>query len=105
MAEINKLSVETALDKLRAGGAKQSRDTLSNNKIDALNEEMQRIRKQRLRLEQHQRKRDKGESRNSHVCPGNSNAPTLRRVCLIPQVPSEPSLGGSDTKSRWTRRA
>ena len=60
MAEINKLSVEKALDKLRAGDAKQSKDTLFNDKIDALDEEIERMRTQRLRLEQHQRKRDKG---------------------------------------------
>jgi hypothetical protein len=40
MAEINKLSVEKALDKLRAGDAKQSKDTLFNSKIDALDEEI-----------------------------------------------------------------
>lgn len=60
MAEINKLSVEKALDKLRAGDAKQSKDTLFNDKIDALDEEIVRMRTQRLRLEQHQRKREKG---------------------------------------------
>ena len=51
MAEINKLSVEKALDKLRAGDAKQSKDTLFNNKIDALDEQIERMRTQRLRLE------------------------------------------------------
>jgi hypothetical protein len=61
MAEIKKLSVEKALDKLLAGDAKQSKDTLFNNKIDVLDEEIERIRMQRLRLEQHQRKRDKDD--------------------------------------------
>ena len=60
MAEINKLSVEKALDKLRASDAKQSKDALFHNKIDALDEEIERMRLQRQRLEQHQRKRDKG---------------------------------------------
>jgi hypothetical protein len=59
MTEINKLSVEKVLDKLRAGDAKQSKDTLFNNKIDALDEEIERMRTQRLRLEQHQRRRAK----------------------------------------------
>jgi hypothetical protein len=59
MAEINKLSVEKALDKLRANDAKQSKDAVFNNKIDALDEEIARMRAQRQRLEQHQRKRDK----------------------------------------------
>jgi hypothetical protein len=45
---------------LRAGDAKQSKDALFNNKIDALDEEIERMRTQRLRLERHQRKRDKG---------------------------------------------
>lgn len=60
MAEINKLSVEKALDKLRASDAKHSKDALFHNKIDALDEEIERMRLQRQRLEQHQRKRDKG---------------------------------------------
>jgi hypothetical protein len=55
MAEINKLSAEKALDKLRASDAKQSKDTLLNNKIDALDEEIERTRTQRLRHERHQR--------------------------------------------------
>jgi hypothetical protein len=59
MAEINKLSVEEALNKLRASDAKQSKDTLFDDKIDALGEEIERMRTQRLRLEQHQRRRDK----------------------------------------------
>ena len=59
MAEINKLSVEKALDKLRAKDAKQSKEVVFNDKIDALDEEIARMRAQRLRLEQHQRKRDK----------------------------------------------
>jgi hypothetical protein len=60
MAEINKLSVEKVLDKLRASDVKHSKDALFHNKIDALDEEIERMRLQRQRLEQHQRKRDKG---------------------------------------------
>ena len=59
MAEINKLSVEKALNKLRANDAKQSKDAVFNDKIDVRDEEIARMRAQRLRLEQHQRKRDK----------------------------------------------
>jgi len=59
MAEINKLSVEKALNKLRANDAKQSKDAVFNDKIDVHDEEIARMRAQRLRLEQHQRKRDK----------------------------------------------
>ena len=60
MAEINKLSVEKALNKLRANDAKQSKDAVLNDKIDVLDEEIARMREQRLRLERHQRKPDKG---------------------------------------------
>lgn len=59
MAEINKLSVEKALGKLRAEDAKQSKAAVFNDRIDALDEEIERMRAQRLRLERHQRKRDK----------------------------------------------
>jgi hypothetical protein len=38
--------------------AKAIQDTLFNNKIDALDEEIERMRMQRRRLERHQRKRD-----------------------------------------------
>ena len=61
MAEINKLSVEKALNKLRANDAKQSNDAVFNDKIDVLDEEIARMRAQRLRLEQHQRKREKDD--------------------------------------------
>ena len=59
MARINKLSVEKALDKLRAGDAKRSKDTLLDDKIETLDEEIERMRTQRLRLEHLHRKRDK----------------------------------------------
>ena len=58
MAEINKLSVEKALEKLRGADAPQSKNARFNEKIDALDEETKRMRAQRLRLERHQRKRD-----------------------------------------------
>jgi len=58
MAEINKLSVEKALEKLRGTDAPQSKNARFNEKIDALDEETKRMRAQRLRLERHQRKRD-----------------------------------------------
>ena len=61
MAEINNLSVEKALNKLRANDAKQSKDAVFNDKIDVLDEEIARMRAQRLRLEQHQRKREKDD--------------------------------------------
>jgi hypothetical protein len=59
MADINKLSVEKALDKLRASDARQSKGERFDDKIDALDEEIERMRLQRLRLEQSQRHRNK----------------------------------------------
>ena len=56
MAEIHKLSVEKTLNKLRANDAKQSKDAAFNDKIDVLDEEIGRMRAQRLRLERHQGK-------------------------------------------------
>jgi len=57
MAEINKLSVEKALDNLRAGDAKQSKEGCSTT-IDVLGEKIDDMRTPRSRLEQHQRRRD-----------------------------------------------
>jgi hypothetical protein len=58
MAEITKLSVEKALNKLREADARKSKTTV-DDKIDALEEETQRLRAQRLRLERHQRRSTK----------------------------------------------
>jgi uncharacterized small protein (DUF1192 family) len=54
MAEINKLSVGQALDKLRGADAAPSQMNL-DGKIDALDEEIQRLRATRLRVERDQR--------------------------------------------------
>jgi hypothetical protein len=58
MAEIKKLSVEKALNKIRADDAPKSRSGKRVDEMDALDEEIQRMRAQRQRLERHQRKRD-----------------------------------------------
>lgn len=58
MAETSKLSVEKALDKIRADDAQKSQSARRDEKMDALDEEIKRMRAQRLRLERHQRKRD-----------------------------------------------
>ena len=55
MAEINKLSVGQALDKLRAADAPESKRTRLDGNIDALDEEIQRLRATRRRLERDQR--------------------------------------------------
>jgi hypothetical protein len=58
MAKTTKLSVEKALNKLREADARKSKTTV-DDKIDALEEEAQRLRAQRLRLEGHQRRSTK----------------------------------------------
>jgi len=57
MADTPKLSVEKALEKLRKNDAPKSRNEQHDEKMDALDEEIKRMREQRLRLERHQRKR------------------------------------------------
>ena len=59
MAEINKLSVEKTLEKLRNNDAQKSRSEMLDEKDAELDEEIKRMREQRLRLERHQHKRDK----------------------------------------------
>jgi len=58
MAETKKLSVEKALNKIRSDEALKSRSERRDEKMDELDEEIKRMRAQRLRLERHQRKRD-----------------------------------------------
>jgi hypothetical protein len=58
MAEIDKLSVEKALEKIRSSDATKSKDVRREQDIDALDEEIKRMRAQRLRLDRPQRKRD-----------------------------------------------
>lgn len=58
MAETNKLSVEKALEKIRSGGSPQSKDVRLEEKMDALDEEIKRMRAQRLRLERRQSKHE-----------------------------------------------
>jgi hypothetical protein len=55
MAETTKLSVEKALEKLRRGDEAKSKSTQIDEKIGELDEDMKRMRAQRLRLERHQR--------------------------------------------------
>jgi hypothetical protein len=57
MAETPKLSVEKALKKLRESEAK-SKGSLRDEKTEALNEEIKRMRAQRLRLDRQSSKRD-----------------------------------------------
>jgi hypothetical protein len=56
MAETPKLSVEKALEKLRAADAAKSKDARRTEEMDALDEEIKRLRAQRLRLDRHPRR-------------------------------------------------
>jgi len=58
MAEGKKLSVEKALNKIRANDAVKSRADRRDEEIEALSEEIKRMRAQRLRLERNPRKPD-----------------------------------------------
>jgi hypothetical protein len=57
MAETSKLSVEKALKKMRESAAK-SESSSRDEKADALNEEIKRMRAQRMRLDRQSPKRD-----------------------------------------------
>ena len=57
MAETTKLSVEKALNKLREGDTPKSKKEALDEKDAKLDEEIGRMRAQRLRLERHQRDR------------------------------------------------
>ena len=57
MAETTKLSVEKALNKLREGDEPKSKKERLDEKDAKLDEEIGRMRAQRLRLERHQRDR------------------------------------------------
>jgi hypothetical protein len=58
MAETTKLSVEKALEKLRRSDSPKSKNARLDDKIDTLDEEIKRMRAQRLRLNQLHRKHD-----------------------------------------------
>jgi hypothetical protein len=54
MAETTKLSAQKALEKLREADAPRTRIARLDDEIGELDEETQRLRAQRLRLERHQ---------------------------------------------------
>jgi hypothetical protein len=56
MAETPKLSVEKALEKLRSNDARKSKKARLTEEIEALGDEIKRLRAQRLRLERHPRR-------------------------------------------------
>lgn len=55
MAETPKLSVEKALEKLRAADKPKSKNERHTEEMEALDDEIKRLRAQRLRLDRHQR--------------------------------------------------
>jgi hypothetical protein len=61
MAETPKLSVEKALKKLRAADAPKSKNAGLSEKTEALEDEIMRLRAQRLRLDRHQRRSAKSD--------------------------------------------
>lgn len=56
MADDKKLSVEKALNKIRRDDAAQSKSERRDQEMDALDEEIKRMREQRVRLENRRRK-------------------------------------------------
>ncbi|SHN71489.1 hypothetical protein [Bradyrhizobium erythrophlei] len=57
MAEINKLSVKKALEKLRGSDRPKSKNDRLDEKDAQLDEKIKRMTEQRLRLERHRRNR------------------------------------------------
>ena len=76
MAEINKLSVGQALDKLRRPDG-QSKQTRLDEKMDALDEDMQRMRAMRRRIERDQRAAEMtaSDAQEMNARPGNKKRP------------------------------
>jgi len=60
LAETTKLSVEEALKKIRSADPK-SKDERRNAEMEALEEDIKRMRAQRLRLDRHQRRSTKSD--------------------------------------------
>jgi len=59
MAGTRILSVDKALNKIRETEARKTADARANEEIAAIDEDIKRMRAQRLRLEGHQRRSDK----------------------------------------------
>lgn len=59
MAETPKLSVEKALEKMRGNESLKSKQERNDEKMEVLDEEIKRMREQRLRLERQQRRSTK----------------------------------------------
>ena len=88
MAEINKLSVGQALDKLRGTEALELKKARLDGKIDVLDEEIQRLRATRRRLERDQRAAELsgGNAQGSNNRKGSSSI--LRWLAILSVVGS-----------------
>ena len=87
MAEINKLSVGQALDKLRRPDV-QSKQTRLHEKMDALDEDIQRMRATRRRLERDQRASETtaSDAQGMNARPGNKKRSFLILAILVAVV-------------------
>ena len=85
MAEINKLSVGQALDKLRRPDAPESKQTRFREKADALDDEMQRMRAMSRRLERDQRAAEATGSEAQRASEGRANtkSPFSMPACMV----------------------
>ena len=88
MAEINKLSVGQALDKLRGTDAPESNPTRLEGKIDALDEEIRRLRATSRRLERDQRAAKSGGANAQGSNNKKSSSSTLRWLAILTVVGS-----------------
>jgi Flp pilus assembly protein TadB len=87
MAEITKLSVGQAIDKLRGTDAPKAKMARLDEKIDVLDEEAQRLRAMRRRLERDQRAsstgRDAQETNGRDAQKGNARHVTKLKILGI----------------------
>lgn len=90
MAEINKLSVGQALDKLRGTDEPETRKAQLDGKMDALDEEIQRLRVARRRLERDQRSAESSGSRAQGSNNKNSSSSIFRWLAILIVVGAVP---------------
>lgn len=83
MAEINKLSVGQALDKLRGTDAPETKKARLDGKMDALDEEIQRLRATRRRLERDQRAAKASEDHAQGSNNKNGSSSILRWLAIF----------------------
>ena len=91
MAEITKLSVGQALEKLRGTDPPKARMARLDEKIDTLEQETQRVKAMRRRLERDQRagqtRRDTQEANATRVTKAKQRIPAIIIIGLVVVVP------------------